>query len=171
MKFLFCTLVSLWLVIIPSIPEILTRGRNPKSPMKTQTINNHPKVLVMWGYSYSPCPNIWGCDVYVDSFRIIPYKNGQYQKTHLISDHHDSIRPFYILVGSSAGIYSGTRITTVGKFIMGPYDDKVYSWEFTANEDGAFERVNGQSISIKDEIKSKVTISMTFTYNKFQALK
>jgi hypothetical protein len=88
----------------------------------------------------------------------------------LISQKYDSVKPFYILIGNSAGIYSGTRITTVGKFSTGPYDDKIYTWKFTAGKDGAFERVNGQTASLKGITKNQVTISMAFTYNKFQPL-
>ncbi|TBR11435.1 MAG: hypothetical protein EPO62_01760 [Candidatus Nitrosotenuis sp.] len=135
------------------------------------SIQSQPKILVTWGYSYLPCPTIFGCEVYVDSFKAIPYKTGQYQKTHLISQKCDSIRPFYILIGNTAGTYSGTRITTIGKFSTGPYNDRVYTWKFTAGKDGAFERVNGQTASLKDATKNKATISMAFTYNGFQPLK
>ncbi len=187
MKFLFraiVVLVFLGLVITPSISESLafkwqdplknpksTKSGSPLTPTKFPHSQGQPKILVTWGYSYFPCPTIFGCEVYVDSFKIIPYKTGQYQKTHLISQKCDSIKPFYILIGSFAGVYSGTRITTIGKFSIGPYDDRVYTWKFTAGKDGAFERADGQIASLKNVAKNKATISMALTYNGFQPLK
>lgn len=187
MKFLFCTVTVLaffGLVITPSIPESFAikwsdppKNPNPiksgpsSTPTKSSSIQIQPKILVTWGYSYSPCPTVFGCEVYVDSFKVIPYKTGQYQKTHLVSQKCNSVKPFYILIGSSAGVYSGTRITTVGKFSTGPYDDRTYTWKFTAGKDGAFERVDGQMVSLKDTTKNKVTISMALTYNGFQSLR
>lgn len=185
MRFVICAIITsvfLGLVIVLSISEVFAlHGSNPSkipipikpnpTPISKSNSSIQPRILVTWGYSYLPCPIFYGCEVYVDSLKEIPYKTNQYQKSQLIPKKYDSITPFYILVANQAGVYSGTRVTTVSEFGATPAHDKINTWDFTAGKAGAFDRANSQKISIKSLPEAKVTISMSFTYNKYTPLK